>query len=74
MILKKRIDIIGLEPVTKKQVKKYLKIHKQVKKFYAMYKKGTPWGADPVTKHWRIMRQLLGQFTPGIISPCVDSA
>jgi hypothetical protein len=41
MILKKRIDIIGLEPVTKKQVRKYLRIHKQVKKFYAMYKKGT---------------------------------
>jgi hypothetical protein len=37
--LKKRTDIIGLEPVTKKQVKKYLRIHKQVKRFYGIPQK-----------------------------------
>lgn len=37
--LKKRTDIIGLEPVTKKQVRKYLRIHKQVRLFYGVPQK-----------------------------------
>jgi type II secretory pathway predicted ATPase ExeA len=39
MVLKKRIDIIGLKPVTKKQVRKYLRIHKQVRRFYGIPQK-----------------------------------
>ena len=37
--MSKRIDIIALKPVTKKQVKKYLRIYKQVRRFYGVPQK-----------------------------------
>ena len=37
--MNKRIDIVGLEPVTKKQVRKYLRIYKQVRRVYGVPQK-----------------------------------
>ena len=37
--LKKRIDIIELREPTKKQIKKYLRIRRQVKRFYGIKQK-----------------------------------
>lgn len=35
-----RTDIIQLQPITKKEIKKYLKIHKEVLRYYGIRSKG----------------------------------